>query len=390
MNQRLKKAVKLGLVLMAGILGICALVWAASQSFSYGQPGAVQALLNDDGSRLYVSYYRDNKVVEIDTETMQQVRQFQIEWPAYMELSEDELYLYAISRAVTASIKRMRLSDGNIDQIILEGDVISLSYDPDGNRLWVVHRTWPMDGDVMNGPAPPPSYAGILTEIDTTDFAISQNLAIESYPISVWYSQYSDKVYVMHGLVRTEPAGFETEGGGFVTTGVALLCNPITIYGLDQDRLYCIGEVMGGFYNDDVMPAQLDKWDDDGRYMAVPSSSYGIPSFSMRVIDTYDDSVAFDLIFPTYFDSPLPVNFVKKVTGNTDFWVMVSGDIPYENLPEGSWVVVRVNTDTLEHEIYTIDQVNARLFGNFAVSPDGNTLYLTVPHTGEIIVWSPD
>ena len=377
-------------MIVAGLFGICAIVWAASQSFSFGQPGIVQALLSNNENRLYISYYKDNKISEIDTLTMQQIRQFQITRPSFMDLSEDGLYLYAISRGNQASIKRICLSDGNIDQLILEGDVISQSYDPNGNRLWVVHRTWPMDGDIMNGLEPPPAFEGIITEIDTINFTISESLPIDSYPISVWYSRFSDKLYVMHGLERTEPEGYETEGGGFVTTGAALLCNPITIYGLDQDRIYYIGEVMGGFYNDHAIPAQLENWDDNGRYLAVPSSAYGVPSISVRVIDTYDDSIAFDLIFPTYFDSPLPVNFVKKVTGSNDFWAMVCGDRPYENLPEGSWVVVRVDTDTLEYELYTISQINAKFFGDFDLSADGSTLYLTVPVTGEIIVWSPD
>jgi len=51
-------------------------------------------------------------------------------------------------------------------------------------------------------------------------------------------------------------------------------------------------------------------------------------------------------------------------------------------------LMVRINRSTLEYDFFPIDEATDDL-GDFAISPDGTTFYLTVPRTGEIIVWQP-
>ncbi len=388
MVHRIRSVVLVALSLALLGVAMYAIVHATGQEYTYGRPGSLDAKINGSGSKLYVPYGNDGYIVEIDTNTMLELRRFLVPNPAYIYLDDDETYLYAISCQWPDRIYRIQLSDGDSTYLTLEGRLGDLALDSQGGRLWAVHFVWP-EPDEMTHALDAPSHpdTGRLSEISLGDFQVSRSMVIEAVPTSVWYSPYSEKVYVAHQLRRFIHDDAYEHGGW---DSFEVIGNPITIYGLDQERLYLIGEVFGGHHDSFLyIPYHLGAWDDEGRYLVAPSPITGRPDFSLRVIDTVDDSVEFDLQFPSYYEGQLvTAKYVQKVPGDDVLWVAIRLGVLYPDFPGEDGVVVRVNTLTLEHDVFVIENVGSR-FGDFAVSPDGDTLYLTAPSAGRVIVWSP-
>ncbi len=374
---------------MICITGIYAIVKATREFYSYGQQGATDIEITNNGELLYVTYFEDNAVVEIDANTMLEVRRFSVPMPTTIYLDSDEEYIYASSDTWPGGVYRIQLIDGQSSSLTLEGEIYDLAIDKQNNRLWAVHLIWPQFDELFSETE---AYlhpnTGRLTEIDLDNFQVTRELEIEPLPTAVWYSQYSNKVYVVHHLRRFEPYDPSSYGS---MESMKYFGNPITIYGLDQENLHKIGENFVGHHDKSlIIPYHIGNWDDSGRYLVVPSPISGRPEFSLEVIDTVDDSIENYISFPGYPPGDLmTTKYIQKVPNIDVLWSTILFGRPDPEIYEGNRFIARVNTVTLEYEIFTIDNVNYS-FGDFAVSPDGNTLYLTVPNTGEIIVWSPD
>jgi DNA-binding beta-propeller fold protein YncE len=382
----------IALVVIGAVTGITFIALGSGNAYSYGQPGNVAAVLNDSGTLLYVSYYFDNYIAEVNTSTMELVRTFPITWPTVFELSPDGNYVYAISEGAPSHLVKIRLSDGQTNQLELEGEAKDLAINPDGDTLWVVHRTWPVSGDVFTDPgidAPP--NTGRLSKIDLVNFSLVLTQTIESVPVSIWFSDYTDPplVYVLHETYRTDYIEHVSQSDpNAAWAEITGTWNPVTIYNSDSLRRQ-EQELAGGAHNFDFLSAGLANWSDNNRYLAIPSPANGMPAFSIRIVDLDNPESPTDLIFEDHYQNAMGVKYVHKVPGLDIAWCAVNSGFSNPNQGYNKAMVVRVNTATNEHEVFYVNEAE-NFFGDFAVSPDGNTLYLTVPKAGHVIVWSPD
>jgi hypothetical protein len=268
-----------------------------------------------------------------------------------------------------------------MDAITLDGFVSHFCQDSPGETLWVVGGVWPAHGDlvdyqeVQNHPG-----TGRITEVDASTFSITRTAVIDPIPVSVWHSSYSDCLYTLHEIRVVEvysPEDFMSR-------------NPVTVH--ERDSLEEVSEFLGGFQDLGTFPpAQLTAWDDAGRYLAIPDPLPGDPKRhkSIHVVDTGDNSVAFTLSFPWYYGADaIGIRFAHKVPGHDVLWAVAYHGIHDESIADHAQTAMRVNTATQEYEFFAVEGVTDH-FGDFAVSPDGETLYFPVIRTGEVIVWSP-
>ena len=80
---------------------------------------------------------------------------------------------------------------------------------------------------------------------------------------------------------------------------------------------------------------------------------------------------------------------MHRCPSTNSFWI-VRGTWNLENEPENSHVLIRVDRSSLEYTTYFLENINSIYMEDFAISPDGSTLYLTSPDEGRLYVWSPD
>ncbi len=351
-----------------------------AQVFSYGD-GCIDGVLTSTGDILYVTLNIDDAIVEIDTSTMMELRRFAIVQPTFMVLSPDGEYLYTVC-SDPGKLVRIRLSDSQINEIPLEGEGTGLFLEANGERLWVVHRTWPLPGDLagiefVGGHL----NTGLLTEVNTVNFSVNTTISINEVPMSVWYSEFSNKIYVIHEDFWYSSPDWENADE---------LANIITIYTSNAGSLQNIGWMVGGMTDASLgtaIPNQVSSWSDDGRYLVVPCASQARPDYSLRVIDTIDDSVFLDI---TLHGNPIGntvfIKYVQKIPGVDILWCAVRYGVP-EGMSGSELWMARINISTLEYEFYPVPQGKLS-FGDFAVDSDCDTLYLTQPWTGEVIVWT--
>lgn len=376
-------------LLLISFLAYYVILYGYSQNYSFGQQGATDIEITNDGELLYVTYFEDDAIVEVDVNTMLENRRFSVPMPTTICLDGNESYIYSSSDSWPGRLYKIRLSDGQTSFLTLEGEIYDLAIDKQDNRLWTVQLTWPQFDELFTETdAYLHPNTGRLTEIDLDYFQVSRYLEIEPLPTAVWYSQYSNKIYVVHQMRKFEPYNPSSYGPA---DSLRYFGNPIIIYGLERENLYKIGEFYGGHHDIPLTePYRIGNWDDSGRYLAIPSPNTGRPEFSLEVIDTTDDSVENYISFPGFPNGNiLTTKYVKKVNGEDVLWATILFNTPFENAPLGERYVARIDTATLDYEIFTIDNGNYHL-GDFTVAPDGNTLYFTVPSTGEVIEWSPD
>ncbi len=394
MNAKRLRIVALVLIAAAVVASIALVLRGDSSSFSFGQPGNVASVLSEDGTCLYVSYYFDNYIVEVDTSTMQALRYLPITWPTVMRLSPDGEYLYAISVGTPSHLVQIRLSDGVTSLLEVEGEAKDFALDSTCETAWVVHRTWPQSGDVFTDPgADAPPNTGRLTKIDLISFSPVLTQTIESVPISVWFSDYGEvpRLYVLHETYRYEAVfhSLGSAGGHEVGWNETTACwDPVTTYDPDSLRLE-MEEYRGGGHNFDFLAARLSNWSDDGRFLAIPSAANGQPAFSLSILDRANPATQNDLVFEDYRGNVMGGKYVHKVPEINTAWAAVSIGFTSPELGAQKAILVRVDTVSNDFDIFNVDEA-ASFWGDFAVSADGNTLYLTQPKTGEVLVWSPE
>jgi len=361
------------IVVVLIIIASAAVIYAVrlrstAMGYSFGDLGCVDCALNPAEDRLYVSYYDDNAVVELDVMQMVETRTFDVEAPTYMAMEQSGLHLYVMSDASPGVLCRIRLQDGQMSQIELEGGVVGLLIDDPQDRIWLLHRLYPEPDESISEEAavqPENQMSGRLAEVRMSDLTVVRTGIVSTVPASVLYSPYSNKLYTLHEFGMIDPDNPELDDS------VLLI--------LDEDTLEIVGEgVWGKTDGIAFIPVVPDYWSDDGRYLAFPSPLPGNPEFSLRVFDTAIDSVAFDLVLPG-LDGAAGTRYVHKIQGRDLLWVAID-----RNARRG---VARVNTVTHEYEIFEIPEAET-LFGDFAASSDCDTLYLTLPWTGEILKWT--
>ena len=357
------------------------LVNASGTVYRLEDPSVMDIVLDSTGNFLYAAYTNENAILEISTANMQEIRRFGLPHPHRIELSPDEQYLYSATDSDgDGGLARIRLSDGHIDSIAITGYIADFLIHPSGNTIWVTHRTWPEWG-IGYVDYYPPDDDGILSTIQCNGpMSISDFAIIDSIPNSIYYSESYGKLYIKHGLEEWDYD--EPPGWGDPPDYISHL---ITIY--DADDLTLLGETKGGMdYFDYFRYSELTAWDQSGHFMMVPASCDPVPMYSFRVIDTSDDTVDFDYSLAAYNGIPAFLEYVHHI-GDTDIlWANVTRGQLHEN--DERELMVRINRSTLEYDFFPIDEATDDL-GDFAISPDGTTFYLTVTHTGEIIVWQP-
>jgi hypothetical protein len=361
------------------------------QIYSYGDSSLIDVELNSQGTLLYASSYSSNAILEIDTNTMEEIRRFSVEWPTFIKLSNDDAYIYTIKYDAPCKFIKIRISDGVSVDITLDGEAEDFTISPDFSRAWVLHRTWPLMGTNYTDPnddAPPAS--GLLTEVNLSSFTVSQTQTIESMPCSVWYSEDADRVFVYHELSDQEIEHVQ-EGNGRSYRELVGQQEIITIYDVSIPGTIRVEpeELRGGGHNYVWLSAHLSNWDDDGNYMAIPSPVNGMPAVSMRVANT-ETLESFNLTFPDANGNPMGCQYFIKVPGQNVIWAVINYGKDVPGLTATHKMVVRVETNPpYNHEVFVVNEAQEK-FGDFTVSPDGNTLFLTLWRNGEVIEWSPD
>ncbi len=337
-------------------------VFAAEYQFS--ESTCVQAILNHTGDKLYISYFEDNEILEIDVATMQEIRQFDVVAPGLMALSPSETYLYSTSTQWPFSqLVRINLLNSQTTAIDINGDIVGFTLDANGDWIWAIHETYPIPNEFCSRDEAVLDYknSGFLTKIDASSFSQSNTVNTSVLPMDVLYSNYSGNVLVSH---EWELSYAESEGS-FIDV-------------FDATSLQEVGFTFGGNHNFRSMPTKGCEWSTDGRYFAIPNSYFDNLTHSLRILDTADNKTEFELTFLYPIAStPIRLNFVQKAANADILWCA-----------SNKRYVVRVNTITNEYEVYEIPEATSP-FGFFDVSPDGRTLYLTQYLTGNIIVTSP-
>ena len=325
---------------------------------------------------------------------MLETRRVDIDYPSIIEFSPSENNIYALSYGEPSKLVRIHLPaftyDQNFDVIELDGGAHDLTVSPDGLRCWVVHSTWPLNGDSFADfhlDAPPDT--GIMTEIDLTTYTVSASITIPSVPSSVYISPSVNKLFALHQKYYRE---YDPNATCRAQSIPIIESDRITIYNVENfgRPILELDELLGGRHDSEILNIfSLSNWDDTGLMMAIPNVIPGSPEFSMRVANT-SDYTTFDLAFEDANGDAMGAKYFQKVPGQNIMWVAIEYGFPVAEPGPHENLLVRVNTiEPYNHEVFICDEA-IEPFGDFEVSNDGNTLYLTVPNTGELIVWSPD
>ncbi len=349
---------------------------ASSNGYYYGLSNPVTAAINSNGDHLYVSFPSHNKVLEIDIPSMQELRRFDIDDAGYLHLDQSENLLYCISSGYPSYLNRINLSSGQTERIQITALATDFCFHPDGQTIWVISQTWPGEGEWY---VPSEAYkhpeSGMITEVDVQNFEIIQSATIKPLPVCIMYSSYTEMLYIWHAYtsVESEP------GQNYITR------NGNVIYETDPSRLnqgrhFITGPEIG-------LPGgpRVELWSDDGRYLAVPSPAIGEPPHSLMVFDLESWDYASEISVLMGNDLPFGTRFLHVVPNQNIIWATGFGGFSENPLDRP---VIRINRVTEEIEVFPVHGVPR--WGDFTVSPDGSTLYLTSPNTNEIIVWSPD
>jgi hypothetical protein len=361
--------------------------------YSFGEPALTDICINQEGDILYAPYAGSNAVIEIDANNMVEIRSFTVLRPYLIGLSSDEDYVYTLSIGMPGYLVRIRLSDGFTDSIEVEGEPRGFELDYPNHRMWVIHRLWPPNNTPVGDPnSDAPPGTGRLSEIDLLTFTVTQTQTIESVPESVWYSPVAERLFVYHGLTHHENDEIPIEpGSDRVVQVMGESHERITIYDVSTLGLIRVEpeELNGGGHFIDWSIGAMVSWDDSGAYVAIPSIVSPMPPFSMRVANASDLSF-FDLTFDDANETPIGALNFNKVPGQNVVWVVNGQGSDIQGGYGAHKFAVRVETTPpYNFETYIVNEATGQ-YGDFAVSPDGNTLYLTQWTTGEIIVWSPD
>jgi len=300
-------------------------IHVSGTAYQFGSEDISSVILNSSDSILYASLYQDGLIIEVDCATMTTIRSFQIAYPEAMTLSNDELFLYVESGWEPGYINKIRLSDGFTDSIPIEGEPEDLVVDFSNDRLWVMHRTWPLDGDeVMDINDDAPANSGIITEIDLNSFSIACQQPVMAIPTTIIYSPETEKLFVLHALTDTTVDFFEVWDKDETGIGYDIVSSEwekISVYDVSNPgAIGLISEnLKGGSEAFAPFSPQLELWTDSGSHIAVPNAIPYKPEFSLRIFNSENFS-HFDLFFPDANSQAIGCYYLHKVPSENILW----------------------------------------------------------------------
>jgi len=370
----MRRRVIISVIVAISICGIAYAIYAWSGIFTYGGMGISDMELSSTEGKLYVSYHLDNVVVEVDNSAMEESRRFNIVAPGRLVLDESDSFLYVTS-LWPGKINRVNLLNGQISSINLGGEAVSAFLDEVNDKLWVVHRTWPLEGDIFS-----PSHlgshpnTGFFTEIDTANFSIIGTYETSKLPSCIWYSEYAHKLYVYH------------EYRAYNWESVVFRGGLISSYNMGPGGPTYTGGPKGGLQDFiDELPMTMTDWTGEGRYFAVPARDVTKPGYTLRVFDTADDSVALDYSIPGEDDEPIMIFDLEREVGTDYIWVIIQPvSTPQGGDPDTRYIA-RIDTTTQDYTLYPVLEASSWI-GCLEIASLARKAYMSMPMTGEIIV----
>jgi DNA-binding beta-propeller fold protein YncE len=308
-----------------------------------------------------------DKVLEIDTSTMSVLREFQIPKPGFIRKGINDNYVYVVSEQTPSYLYRIDTQTGFSSNISIPPGPGQFYLAPSTNSLWVLGMTWPApDEGYSSADAYLHPETGRLSEISLDTFSIIQTGNIKPLPMSLIYSEYTDKFYIIHEMKALDLSTTQEEGNVVYET------DPITF---EQDRHFLSGpdSRFEGF-------PMMDFWSDDGRYVAVPNCMVNDPHNCITVFDleTWEDVT--NEKFPQVLDIPIGVRIVRKNIGNPFIYC-----VGWPKMPDSDdEPIIMINTETGNYDISGLP--GARLFTDIAISPNSCKIYLPSTRTDEIYV----
>jgi DNA-binding beta-propeller fold protein YncE len=345
-------------------------VISSSQQYTFGTGICSDCILNPNGDKLYVSYMDNNKIFEIDPVSMTSIREIQVQQPLMMEINSAGDVLYTITAEWPGRLACTQLSTGQTEYVQFDGGTIDLVLDEQNDRLWVLHGLFPTPtgiNGIEEACKPENQSSGRLSVLQLSTMNVLQTTILPTTPDNILYSPYSQQLYVAYDIWYI-PTDFPE--------GCLLEIRDSQNYEVVSETAWGEIDTFGS------IPIEPTFWSDDGRYLAYPSPFHYYSAFSMRVIDTATDTVAFDITMPATYGSALSPKFSHKVPGLNILWADVQRDVP-PGFPDEPRTVVRIDTSSQQYQFFQVEG-SSKKWGDFAVSPDGETLYLTVPHEGGI------
>jgi DNA-binding beta-propeller fold protein YncE len=362
----------------------------SGSAYSYGSCFDKSLTLSADGSVLYVAYEYDGLIARVNANTMSLIDTISLEsdnHPHKLLLSPDESHIYVVcSAGGPGKIAKINLSTLQQQYISLDSDPVDIAQSSDGSKLLIAYRTYPYWGDGvadMNEDAP--LNSGRLALIDPIQFTISTSIDIVKVPYSLWFSDSTNRAFVEHASYN---ATIDWSQGWSDTIEQ---WERITTYDVDRSIVPLGQEIKGGgriFFT--PQPPYLVNWTDSGSQMLIPNPWPERPPFSFRIADTNTFATT-DYTFTDVNDNPMGVYRACKVPGQDTVWAIIAeGSSQPGNQPHPAYIVAKIPTSgPMTVTCYPVNECTGFL-GDIAVSPDGDTLYLSDYTSNQIIKWTPD
>lgn len=377
--------IALKISIIALIVVIISLYNCRASEHNYRPPGCIQAICTDSGEFIYLSYYPQDVIVKINASDMLELQSYTVNKPGDIILSEDETYLYGLSADDSGDrMFRLTLSDGALyySQLIT-GETMGFTMNENDGVMYVCHRTFPPQEcefehiELIKSGIQDHLYSGKISKLSLADLSLIQSSSVLVFPMSIWYSEYSNKLYVLHETITEIPSDPYSHDGSYTVS----VWNP--------DTMQFIAKFDGGFHSTSfLIPAFGCEWSNDGRYFAIPSSAAQISKFTIRIIDTVDDSIVREIYVPDPRTGGCTSSqFLQKAPDSNYVWSVCDMGEPHDSMDRAR-VAVRFDTQTYEYKRFMMPEVTSTI-GFFDVSPDGRTLYLPQPKKGSLIVTSP-
>ena len=372
---------------MSAIITIIALINLANISPVYGSEHYYRdtpcffSVLSNSGEYLYIGFPKNNEIIKVDISTMDEISSFAIFHPFNIRISNDDQYIYVDSTDLSlwpnSEFIRLDLNTGSTANIVLNGVITNFILDNDDNYAWIIHRIFPIPGEICNESIAISDHmdSGYLSKVNLSNFILENSINTSlPLPIEVWYSEYSDKLYVSHEISEN-PHTFAVEG------------TIITIY---NNIPSATGKfTVGGDHKLGEQPISGSKYSDDGKYYVVPNNNSSMP-FALRIIDT-NLTVPNDISILDPTDNRFNVNLksIQKVEESVYIWALGYTGEPIRSLDRPK-IAVRFNTSTLDYEIFNLPEISGYI-RYFDVSQDGRTLYIPIAeeNKGSILIISP-
>ena len=355
-----------------------------AETHVYRDKPCYNSVLSHSGEYYYIVFPESNEILEVDVSTMIETRSFSTFRPYDIAISPDDLFIYTdstdISLLPNSNFVKINLTNEEMDTLSLDGTIQHFCIDSTGNFAWVIHSTYPVPGESFDEMEAFTDYrnTGILTKINLTSFSIvCSTTTVFPLPIAIWYSDYSNRLYVHSELSEN-----------IIENNVE--SSMVMVYNSDLSQTdYC------AYANYHAIGDRLTigtSWTDDKRYYVVPNMHPLLP-FTLRMFDTTTVPIPQDYVIVDPIDSEvnLELTSINKVKLEDTIWAIgQSGNM--DLYPNRTKYIFKIDIVSLDYEMFEIpDLPNASFIRYFEISNDGRTLYIPVAEEngGSVIVISP-